>query len=317
MLHDAIIVGGSFAGLSAALQLARARRQVLVIDAGLPRNRFASESHGMLGHDGKPGAQILAEARQQLSAYPTARIFSGRVSRVDSGEAGFVVEADEGMRWFTGRRLLLATGVADVLPEIPGLRERWGNTVVHCPYCHGYEIGGGAVGVLGSGPMSVHQAMLFADWGEVTLFTQGVVQLSPEDQALLAARKVGIEASPVTELLGAAPALDGVRLQDGRRLPLKALLVGAQVRMASPLAAALGCAFDDTPMGPVVRIDAWGLTSVAGVYAGGDMARVPHSITFACAGGVAAGIGLHASLVTEDAHGGGGTALAWRAGYSG
>ena len=303
MLHDAIIVGGSFAGLSAALQLARARRRVLVIDAGLPRNRFASESHGVLGHDGKPGSQVLAEARQQLLAYPTVQVFSGRVSRVDSGEAGFVVEAEDGMRWFTGRRLLLATGVADVLPEVPGLPERWGKTVVHCPYCHGYEIGGGAVGVLGTGPMSVHQALLFADWGEVTLFTQGVVAVSAEEQASLAARKVRVESSPIVELQGVAPALDGVLLRDGRRVAIKALLVGTQVRMASPLAAALGCAFDDSPFGPIVRIDAWGQTSVPGVYAGGDMARVPHSITFACAGGVAAGIGLHASLVMEGAHG--------------
>ncbi|SFV02677.1 Thioredoxin reductase [Polaromonas sp. YR568] len=301
MLYDAIIVGGSFAGLSGALQLARARRNVLVIDAGLPRNRFASESHGVLGHDGKPGAQLLAEARQQLLAYPTAKVFSGRVSRVQSGEAGFVVEAEDGLRWFTGRRLLLATGVTDVLPEIPGLRERWGQTVVHCPYCHGYEIGGGAIGVLGTGPMSVHQAQMFADWGEVTLFTQGVVEVSAEEQAQLAARKVRVELSPIAELQGAAPALDGALLQDGRRVALKALLVGTQVRMASPLAEALGCAFEDSPFGPIVCVDAWGTTSVTGVYAAGDMARVPHSITFATASGVAAGIRLHASLITEDA----------------
>lgn len=309
MAHDAIIVGGSFAGLSAALQLARARRNVLVIDAGLPRNRFASESHGVLGHDGKPGTQLLAEARQQLLAYPTAKVFSGRVSRVQTGPstgsgqatAGFVVETEDGLRWFTGRRLLLATGVADVLPEIPGLRERWGQTVVHCPYCHGYEIGGGAVGVLGTGAMSVHQAQMFADWGDVTLFTQGVVEVSAEERALLAARKVKIEASPIAELLGTAPALESALLQDGRRVAIKALLVGTQVRMASPLAEALGCAFDDSPFGPIVRIDAWGTTSVDGVYAAGDMARVPHSITFAMASGVAAGIRLHSSLITEDA----------------
>lgn len=304
MLHDAIIVGGSFAGLAAALQLARARRNVLVIDAGLPRNRFASESHGVLGHDGKPGSQLLAEARQQLLAYPTAKVFSGRVSRVQAGEAGFVVEAEDGLRWFTGRRLLLATGVADVLPEIPGLRERWGQTVVHCPYCHGYEIGGGSVGVLGTGPMSVHQAQMFADWGDVTLFTQGVVEVSPEEQVLLAARKVRVEPSPIAGLLGTAPALEGALLQDGRRVAIKALLVGTQVRMASPLAEALGCAFDDSPFGPIVRIDAWGMTSVDGVYAAGDMARVPHSITFATASGVAAGIRLHSSLITEDARSG-------------
>ena len=301
MLYDAIIVGGSFAGLSAALQLARARRNVLVIDAGMPRNRFASESHGVLGHDGKPGAELLATAREQLLAYPTPKIFSGRVSRVDTGTAAFVVEAEEGMRWFTGRRLLLATGVSDVLPEIPGLRERWGQTVVHCPYCHGYEIGGGAVGVLGTGPMSVHQALMFADWGEVTLFTQGVVDVSAEERMQLAARKVRVEASPIAELQGEAPALQGVLLQDGRRVAIKALLVGTQVRMASPLAEALGCAFDDSPFGPIVRIDAWGATSVDGVYAAGDMARVPHSITFATASGVAAGVRLHSSLITEDA----------------
>ncbi|MEO7886648.1 MAG: NAD(P)/FAD-dependent oxidoreductase [Polaromonas sp.] len=301
MLHDAIIVGGSFAGLSAALQLARARRNVLVIDAGLPRNRFASESHGVLGHDGKPGPQLLAEARQQLLAYPTAQIFSGRVSRVDVGEAGFVVEAEDGLRWFTGRRLLLATGVSDVLPGIPGLEARWGKTVVHCPYCHGYEIGGGAIGVLGTGAMSVHQAVMFADWGDVTLFTQGVVEVSAEEQALLAARKVKVESSPIAELLGMPPALEGALLQDGRRVAIKALLVGTQVRMGSPLAEALGCAFDDSPFGPIVRVDAWGTTSVDGVYAAGDMARVPHSITFATASGVAAGIRLHSSLITEDA----------------
>lgn len=304
MLHDAIIVGGSFAGLAAALQLARARRNVLVIDAGLPRNRFASESHGVLGHDGKPGSQLLAEARQQLLAYPTAKVFSGLVSRVQAGEAGFVVEAEDGLRWFTGRRLLLATGVADVLPEIPGLRERWGQTVVHCPYCHGYEIGGGSIGVVGTGPMSVHQAQMFADWGDVTLFTQGVVEVSPEEQVLLAARKVRVEPSPIAGLLGTAPALEGALLQDGRRVAIKALLVGTQVRMASPLAEALGCAFDDSPFGPIVRIDAWGMTSVDGVYAAGDMARVPHSITFATASGVAAGIRLHSSLITEDARSG-------------
>jgi thioredoxin reductase len=310
MLHDAIIVGGSFAGLAAALQLARARRNVLVVDAGLPRNRFASESHGVLGHDGKPGPQLLAEARQQLLAYPTAKVFNGRVSRVQSGpstgsgqvEAGFVVEAEDGLRWFTGRRLLLATGVADVLPAIPGLEARWGQTVVHCPYCHGYEIGGGSIGVLGTGPMSVHQAQMFADWGDVTLFTQGVVEVSPEEQAQLAVRKVRVEASPIAELLGTAPVLDGALLQDGRRVVIKALLVGTQVRMASPLAEALGCAFDDSPFGPIVRIDAWGETSVTGVYAAGDMARVPHSITFATASGVAAGIRLHSSLITEDAN---------------
>jgi thioredoxin reductase len=300
MTYDAIIVGGSFAGLTAALQLGRARRRVLVLDAGRPRNRFAAHAHGVLAQDGRPGADILATAAQQLQAYSTVSLQQATVSSAEPGGAGFRVQTEAGAR-FEGRRLLLATGVADVLPELPGLRERWGRSVLHCPYCHGYEIGGGAIGVLAAGPMSVHQASLVADWGEVTLFTQGLVELDEEARALLARRRVTVEASPVLALEGAAPALDGARLQDGRLVALRALFVGMGVRITSPLAGQLGCALDDTPLGPVLRTDARKLTSVPGVYAAGDLARAPHSISFACADGAAAGMGLHQNLVAEDA----------------
>ncbi len=303
MLHDAIIVGGGFAGLAAALQLARARRKVLVLDAGLPRNRFAAHSHGVLGHDGKPGSQLLAEARQQLAVYPSAQMVGGTVTRAEARDGSFGVELDGGARWFTGRRLLLAGGVSDVLPDLPGLRERWGSSVFHCPYCHGYEVGGGPIGVLGVSAMAVHQALLLADWGDVTLFTQRSLPVSQEDAAALGRRRVRIEPVPVVALEGPAPVLDNVVLEDGRRVPLKALLVGTQVRMASPLAETLGCAFDETPLGAIVRTDAWKLSSVPGVYAAGDMARAPHSITFAMADGMSAGVGLHMSLVMQEAHG--------------
>lgn len=299
MLYDVIIVGGGFAGLSAALQLSRTRRKVLVLDAGQPRNRFAAHSHGVLGHDGKPGSQLLAEARQQVLAYPHTQMFSGTVSGVQRGDAGFVVELDGGARWFTGRRLLLATGVADVLPDVPGLQERWGHTVFHCPYCHGYEVGGGPMGVLGT----VHQALLLADWGDITLFTQGTLPVTDEEAAMLARRKVRVEAVPVVALEGAAPALEGALLQDGRSVPLKAMLVATQPRASGPLAAALGCVSDDTPMGAVLRTDSWKLTTVAGIYAAGDLARAPNNITFAMADGVAAAVGAHASLMMEEAHG--------------
>lgn len=202
MRHDALIIGGSFAGLAAALPLARARRQVLVIDAGQPRNRFASHAHTVLGHDGKPGSQMLAEAREQLRAYPTVQFVNGHATsavRQASADEDFVVEVDGGQRWFTGRRLLLATGVSDTLPDLPGLAERWGRTVLHCPYCHGYEIGGGAIGVMGAGAASLHQALLLPDWGDVTFFTQGVpelLQMSAQDRAALARRGVTVEDTP-------------------------------------------------------------------------------------------------------------------------
>lgn len=299
MLHDAIIIGGGFAGLSAAMQLARARRQVLVLDAGQPRNRFATAAHGVLGHDGKPPFELLREARAQLLAYPTARVFQGRATRAERKDDGFVVEADDGARWFTGRRLLLACGVTDILPALPGLAERWGRSVVHCPYCHGYEIGGGSIGILGSGPMSVHQAVMLADWGDVTLFTQGVVEINEEERAQLVRRRVAVETVPIEALEGEAPALSHARLADGRRIALKALLLAPRVRSTSPIAEALGCAFDESPFGPYLRTDDFKLTSVPGVYAAGDHARAMHNITLASADGVLAGVGLHQSLIAH------------------
>src|SRR5215217_3933386 len=144
MPHDAIIIGGSYAGLNAAMQLARARRRVLVIDDRRPRNRFAARAHGVMGRDGMPGAEIAAEARAQVLAYPTAAFRDGEVVDARSGACGFEIRLADGER-VTGRRLMLATGVQDILPDLPGVKERWGRTVLHCPYCHGYEIGGGPI----------------------------------------------------------------------------------------------------------------------------------------------------------------------------
>ncbi|MGH7757144.1 MAG: FAD-dependent oxidoreductase, partial [Vulcanimicrobiaceae bacterium] len=192
-----------------------------------------------------------------------------------------------------GKRLLLATGVVDVLPEISGLSERWGKTVVSCPYCDGYEIGGGSIGVLATGPLSVHQASLIADWGDVTFFTNGKVDLDDAARVMLARRAVSIEPDTVASIAGVAPAIEGVRVTDGRLVPIKALFLTASIRMASPLAENLGCAFDDGPVGPIIRTDAWKLTTVLGVYAAGDAARMPPSITFASADGVTAAVGIH------------------------
>jgi thioredoxin reductase len=295
---DAIVVGGSFAGLSAAMQLARARRRILLIDAGLPRNRFADASHGFLGQDGKAPAQILREAAGQVLAYPTVEIAKGEVLDAKAIPNGFAVAMAEG-RKAQARRLVLATGVADVLPDLPGLKERWGASVLHCPYCHGYEYRDRPLGVLATHPMSAHQAAMIPDWGPTTLFTQG--RFEPEDgqRALLDARGVTIERSPVSALLGHAPELEAVRLADGRTLPLSALFVAPTQRMASPLAEALGCGFDDGPMGPIIRTDAWKATTVPGVFAAGDAARQMQNATLASADGVLAGIGAHQSLIRD------------------
>ncbi|MGK5080582.1 NAD(P)/FAD-dependent oxidoreductase [Janthinobacterium sp. HLX7-2] len=301
-MFDVIIIGGSFAGLSAALQLARTRRPIAIIDAGSPRNRFASHAHSVLAQDGKPGGTILAEARAQLVAYPNVTQFAGTVRQAEplpSGKIAFTITLDDG-RVLQGRRLILATGVRDLLPELPGVAERWGQTVLHCPYCHGYEIGGGNIGVLGRLPASVHQASLIADWGDVTLFTAGMEPLDDDAMKLLARRKVKLEHVAVTAIEGAAPAIDGARLADGRLVPLRALFLAAPVQQASGLAMQLGCALEEGMMGPIVQVDAMKMTSVPGVHAAGDAARAMANITFAMADGVMAAVAAHHAMIAEE-----------------
>ncbi len=297
---DAIIVGGSFAGLSAAMQLARARRRVLVIDAGRPRNRFAEASHGFLGQDGKPPHEIMREAARQLLAYPTVELVQGEALTASKGDGGFTVALADG-REERAARLVLATGLKDELPPIPGMQERWGVTVLHCPYCHGYEVRDRALGVLAALPQSAHQATLIPDWGPTTYFTQGVFEPDEEQAARLAARGVRIERTPVVELLGKTPELEAVRLSDGRVVPLGAVFTAPRTSMASPLAEQLGCAFEEGPTGPYLRVDDWKATTVPGVYAAGDAASPMHNATLASAAGVLAGIGAHQSLAAETA----------------
>lgn len=190
-MQDLIVVGGSFAGLTAALNLGRAGRKVMVIDAGQPRNRYADHSHGLLGLDGKSPGEILLAARAQTQAYPSVSMVEGKVSAVEATTAGLIVTTAEGNN-FEARRLLIATGVADTWPDVAGMRERWGKTVLHCPYCHGYEFTGRKTGVYANGPMAVHQALLIADWGPVTLFTNGM-ELDDAQRARLKLRNVAIE----------------------------------------------------------------------------------------------------------------------------
>lgn len=293
---DVIVVGGSFAGLSAAMQLARAKRRVLVLDDRRPRNLFAPHSHGFLGQDGKAPAEIIGEATAQLAAYPTARIVVREASKAERIGERFVVTQSDGTT-LSADRLILATGVRDELPSLPGLEERWGLSVLHCPYCHGYEVGNKRLGVLATHALSVHQAVLVSDWGPTTWFTQGIAQPTPEEAALLDTRNVLIEPTPVVEVIGASPNITGLRLADGRIVAIDALFIAPRTRMASPLAAQLGCAFEEGPMGAVIRVDEWKQTSVPGVFAAGDASSMWSNATFASAAGVAAGVAAHRSLI--------------------
>lgn len=289
---DVAVIGGSYAGMSAALQLARARQRVLVVDAGLRRNRFADTSHGFLGRDGASPAAIAAQGREQLLAYPSVHWIDGTAVMAQRTESGFALGLEDGRR-VVARRLVLATGVVDELPGIEGLQARWGRSVFHCPYCHGYELAQGRIGVLATGEASLHHALMLPDWGRVTLFSQGVLVPDAAQAGSLAARGVAIETVPVARIEDTAT----VVLHDGRQVVMDGLFVLSRTRVASPLAQQLGCAFDTGPMGDFIRTDALKETTVPGVFACGDAARPTGNIASAVGDGAFTGAAVHQSLV--------------------
>ena len=296
MRHDAIIIGGSFAGLSAAMYIARARRSVCIVDTGSPRNRFAAHSHGFLAQDGSEPGTMLATARSQVAEYPTVTFIEGEAVRAAIEPDGFSVTLATG-EVLESARLVLAFGISDELPAIPGLAERWGRSVLHCPYCHGFEFGGQRLGVLNVSPMSIDQAMLIAEWGPTTLYLNGASE--PDDASLAELRKRGVamEPAPVRALHGEGLQLSTIELVDGRTSGVDALYLGPRTRLNSEVAHQLNCEIDHGRFGPIIRTDPQKMTTVPGVYAAGDITRSAHNATWASADGVTAGLALHRSLV--------------------
>jgi thioredoxin reductase len=295
MQYDVIIVGGSYAGLSAALPLARARRRILVVDGGLRRNRYAAHSHGFLTHDGSAAASIVQTGREQLMAYDTVEWLSGNVINAAQTAQGFRLGI-EGAEPREARRVILASGVVDRLPAIPGLAERWGKHVFHCPYCHGYELNRGEIGVIATSVMSMHLALLLPDWGTTTLLLNGAFEPDAEQGAQLAARGVRVEREAVQRVDEEAD----IVLSSGRTLRFDGLFVPTQLEVASPLADMLGCEFDEGFFGRVIRTDAMKATSVKGVYACGDVARAGGSVPLAVGDGTLAGAATHQSLIFDN-----------------
>jgi thioredoxin reductase len=293
MIYDVIIVGGSYSGISAGLQLARARRKVLVIDAGQRRNRFAQSSHGFLGQDGRDPGKIASEARSQLLCYPTVEWLSQPAIQATTDNDGFVISTANGEQ-FTARRLILATGVVDELPDVPGLSERWGQRVFHCPYCHGYELDGGPIGVLAASPMAIHQASMLPDWGPTTLFLNQVLEPDVDQLAMLTRRGVAVEYEPVLSISGEHA---DVTLASGRVIKLAGLFTQPRTHMGSPLAAQLGCEFEAGPTGEFIKVDAMRETNVSGVFACGDAAVAAGNVAIAVGDGARTGGAAHQSLM--------------------
>lgn len=295
MTHDVIILGGSYAGLSAGLQLARARRSVLVIDTGMRRNRFAATSHGFLTQDGSAPAEIAAEARSQLMEYRSVEWLQTAAISAERVQDGFKVALQQGPD-VTGKRLVLATGVTDVLPDLDGLAERWGRSVFHCPYCHGYELDQGRIGVLATSPLSMHQALMLPDWGPTTFFLNGAFEPDADQLQQLAWRNVTVEHGLIDRIEGERV---DVVMKDGRVLPMDGLFTTTRTVVSAPFSEQLGCTLDDGPLGRYIRTDAMKATTVPGVFACGDAARPTGSVALAVGDGAMAGAATHRSLMFD------------------
>jgi thioredoxin reductase len=298
---DVVVVGGGAAGLNGALMLARARRSVVVIDAGAPRNAPADGVHGLLGREGTPPVELLARGRAEVRQYG-GRVVDGRVATAVRDGDGFRVTLDDGRR-VRARRLLVTTGLVDELPDVPGLRERWGRDVLHCPYCHGWEVRDRAIGVLASGPMSVHHALLFRQWSDdVTFFVHAAPELTPEQAEQFAARGITVVTGEVAAVEVADDRLVGLRMRDGRLVGRDAVAVATRMVARAGFLADLGLVPVEHPNGVGEHLPSGmaGTTEVPGVWVAGNVTDLTAQVGAAAAGGALAAAHINADLVADD-----------------
>ncbi|MEV7065590.1 NAD(P)/FAD-dependent oxidoreductase [Streptomyces collinus] len=298
--YAVVVVGGGAAGLSAALVLGRARHRTLVIDAGEPRNAPAAHMQGYLSRDGMPPAEFLAVGREEIARYGV-ELVRDRVVRVEKGEDFTVVSA--GGRSARARRLVVATGLKDELPAVPGVAERFGRDVLHCPFCHGWEVRDQPFGVLATSPASVHQALMVSQWSkDVRFFLHTVAEeeLSGEDLRRLAAAGVDVVPGEVAELVTEDDRLTGIRLADGTTHPRSVLFTAPRAVPRTGLLERLGAELHETPFGAYPVVDATGLTTVPGVWAAGNAIGFSEQVVHAASGGYRAASAIVGDLLMTD-----------------
>lgn len=290
---DVVVVGGGAAGLSAALVLGRARRRVVVVDSGSPRNAPAEHMHGFLSRDGTPPADLLAKGRSEAESYGVAFV-GGEVTRIDPG---FLVAIEDG-ETLEARRLLIATGATDEIPPVPGLRERWGRDLLHCPYCHGWEVRDQPLAVLATTSASVEYAQLIRQWSKDLVFFAHTYALTQAERAQLQARGIRIVEGEVQELVVEDDRLTAIALRDGRTVERNALFVRPDIRpRLGDILEGLGCELDDLGF---IRIDDGGRTSARGVWAAGNAANPRAQVITAAGEGSTAAISINADLIQDD-----------------
>jgi len=294
--YDVAVIGGGAAGLSAALVLSRARRQVLVIDAGQPRNAPATHMHGYLSRDGLAPSELLIRGRAEVRSYGATIVEDSVSELVADGPTGFWVLLAGGAR-VLARRVLVTTGLRDELPDIPGLAERWARDVLHCPYCHGHEVRDRQLGVIGGTPEAVRYAQIVRQWTHDLVYFTPPETLTHAERSQLVARAIGVVEGKIDRLLIADDQLRGVQMADGQVVPREAIFVPPRFVPNSQLLAGLGCATNDDGW---VTTDATGRTSVAGVWAAGNVVDPRAQVITAAGAGSAAAIAINADLVDDD-----------------
>ncbi|WP_416430360.1 NAD(P)/FAD-dependent oxidoreductase [Paenarthrobacter nicotinovorans] len=307
--YQVVVIGGGAAGLSAAVTLGRALRSVLVIDAGEPRNASAAGVHGFLSRDGIDPRELLDMGREEARGYGVDFIAGVAVAArstagaEEGAELSFDVELADG-RTVKARRILVTTGLTDVLPDIDGIRERWGRDVLHCPYCHGWEVRNKAIGILGSVPMALHQTMLFRQWSpNITLFLNDVVEPTDAEWEQLAARSISVVEGKVKSLAIQDDALRGVVLASGTVIPVEAVVTATRLEARSAVLESLGVPVVEHPMGVGHHVEVnpmGGATAVPGVWAAGNVADLMGQVMASAASGVMAGAAINAHLVAEE-----------------
>ena len=294
--HDVVVIGGGAAGLSAALVLSRARRNVAVVDSGTPRNALAAHMHGFLSRDGMPPRELLAAGREEVTSYG-AHLIAGTVTAV-ARQVGptFQVMLSDGQQ-LHARRILVAAGLRDELPEIPGVKERWGLDLLHCPYCHGYEVRDQQLGVLGGTPEAVQHALLVRQWSSDVVYFPHTESLTEPDRVQLTARGISVIDGEVARLVVDDDQLRGVQLKDGSIVRRDAVFVRPRFVPNSDVLVSLGCAVNGDGW---VNADSTGRTNMAGVWVAGNAVNPRAQVITAAGEGSAAAIAINGDLVQED-----------------
>jgi thioredoxin reductase len=294
---DVIIVGGSYSGLAAGMALGRALRKVLIIDSGKPCNRQTPHSHNFITQDGKTPLEIATLAKQQVEKYDTITFFDGLATAGTKTEKGFEIHVASG-ETFGAKKLIFATGVSDIMPDIPGYAACWGISVIHCPYCHGYEVKNERTGILGNGEYGFEFSGLISNWTkDLTLFTHGPATLTAEQTAKIKRHDIKIVESEIERLEHVQGYLQKIIFKDGTAASLKALYARPAFQQHCTIPETLGCELTEDGY---VKIDAFQKTTIPGVFACGDNTTRMRSVANAVAMGTTAGAIVNREIVFEE-----------------